>query len=93
MSKKLGYEISLEIVRRALERAGESSPVASHTRIGDILTEPSERELLREMIRDEVKLAGFGIKRDAIPVDPYLTIERITAAVSTLAGDPGTDDD
>jgi hypothetical protein len=93
MSTKLTYETSFQIITRALERTGESSPVEPHTRIGDILVEASTRELLRDMIRDEVKLAGFGIKRRAIPVDPHFTIDRITTAISNLAGDPGTDDD
>ncbi|HYM75663.1 MAG TPA: hypothetical protein VE377_06760 [Candidatus Dormibacteraeota bacterium] len=93
MSKTLGYEGSVRIVTRALKRSGSFTLPAPETKIGDILIEPSQRELLRELIRQEVRSEGFGIKRASIPVDPHFTIHHITTAVSELAGDAGTDDD
>jgi len=93
MPKKLEYEKSLGIVERAVKRTGSSSALDRHTKLGDVLVESSQRELLRELIREEVRSAGFGIKRSSIPIDAHVTIDHITTAVSTLAGDPGTDDD
>jgi hypothetical protein len=93
MSKSIGYATSVKIVEKALKRTGGFSSFEPQTKIGDILVESSQRELLRDLIREEVKSAGFGIKRRFIPVDPHVTIDHITTAVSTLAGDAGTDDD
>jgi hypothetical protein len=93
MSKTLEYKVSVEIVTRALKRTGAFTSSAPETRIGDILIEPSQRELFRELIRQEVKSEGFGIRRGSIPIDPHFTIHHITTALSELAGDVGTDDD
>lgn len=93
MPNKLGYETTLTIVERALERSGARSSPAPHIKLGDLLAETSQRELLRELIREGVRSAGFGIKGSSIPVDPHITIDHITTAVSSLAGDPGADDD
>jgi len=93
MPKELGYEKSLGIVERAVKRTGSSSALDPHTKLGEVLGDQSQRELLRELIREEVRSAGFGIKRVSIPIDAHITIDHITTAVSTLAGDPGTDDD
>ena len=93
MPKKLEYQTSLGIVHKAVKLTGYHATLEPETKIGDVLVEPAQRELLRDLIRNEVKLAGFGIKRGSIPIDPHLTIAHITTALSDLAGDPGTDDD
>jgi hypothetical protein len=92
MANKLQYENSIQLVESAMRKT-TGTTFSRHSALREVLPTPELREVFRKQIRVNVKSHGFGIQSRRIPLEAHVTIHDVALAVTSLAGDPGVDDD